>query len=68
MWIGLCGREHTLNGEYFVGDKFSWVPLSTKIKNTKICLQRIIQAMKNSHVRRSEELGEDGIVAVPAPK
>ena len=45
-----------------MGDKFSWVPLPTKIKHTKICLQRLIKATKISYVRRSKELGEDGVV------
>ena len=49
-----------------MGDKFSWVLLPTKIKHTKICLQRIIKATTISHVRRSEELGEDGAVVVLA--
>ena len=49
-----------------MGDKFLWVPLHTKIKHMKLCLQRIIRVTKNSHVRRSEELGEDRAVAVPA--
>ena len=60
-------KATTVNGEIFVADKFLWVPLPTKIKHTKICLQPIIKAMKISHVRGSEELGEDDAVAVPAP-
>ena len=57
---------YTVNRELFVGAKFLWVPLPTKIKHMKICLQQIIRVTKNSHMRRSEELGGDGTVAVPA--